>query len=130
MNKGWHILRTGQRGMTLVEIMVAMIILAIALCWLAPLIIISMRGTRRGGNLTQATTLAQDKLEEFRSTSYAAMLAHPTGQDTVGGVVRSWTVTEEPDQDGLARIVVDLSWRDDAGKEHQAQFVSLRARAQ
>lgn len=130
MNKLWPMMARGQRGMTLVEIMVAMIILAIALSWLAPLIIIAMQGTRRGGDLTQATTLAQDKLEELRSMSYASMLANPTGQDTVGNMVRSWTITEGVGQEGLVDIQVDLSWPDDAGGEHQIQFVSMRARAQ
>ncbi len=130
MNKLWIMIRSDKRGMSLVEIMVAMIILGIALSWLAPLVIIAMRGTKRGGDLTQATTQAQDKLEEFRSMSYASMLASPTGQDTLRGVARSWTVTEETDQPGLARILIDLSWYDDAGDEHQVQFVSLRARAQ
>ena len=71
MMKLWSVMMgKGQRGLTLVEIMVALIVLAIALSWLAPLIIIAMRATRRGADLTEATTAAQDKLEEFRNKSY------------------------------------------------------------
>ncbi len=121
--------RLDQRGMTLVEIMVAMIILALALAWLAPLLVIAMRGNRFGGDLTEATTLAQDKLEEFRNMSYSSMLADPVGQDTVGAAVRSWTITEEEDQDGLANIEVNISWQDDKGQDHQVQLVTLLARA-
>lgn len=120
---------TGQRGMTLVEVMVALVILAIALAWLAPLIIIAMHGTRRGGDLTQATTAAQDKLEEFRNKSYTYLLDNPTGQDTLSGVVRSWTIAEEPGHEGLVRIALDLSWQDQEGDDHQIQFVTLQARA-
>jgi prepilin-type N-terminal cleavage/methylation domain-containing protein len=118
-----------QGGMTLVEIMVALIILAIALSWLAPLIIIAMRGTRRGADLTEATTAAQDKLEEFRNRSYTYLLNNPTGQDTLSAVVRSWTITEESGHDGLLHIALDLSWQDEEGDAHQIQFVTLQARA-
>jgi len=115
--------------MTLVEIMVALVILAIALAWLAPLIVIAMRGTRRGADITEATTAGQDKLEEFRNKSYTYLLANPTGQDTLSGVVRSWNITEEPGHDGLLRIALDLSWKDEEGDGHQIQFVTLQARA-
>jgi type II secretory pathway pseudopilin PulG len=115
--------------MSLVEIMVAMIILAIALTWLAPLLIVAMRGTRRGGDLTQAVTLAQDKLEDFRNKSYTYLLAHPTGQDTLHDVVRSWTVAEEAGHQGLLLITLDVSWLDEEGEDHQMQFVTKQARA-
>jgi len=121
--------KLNQRGMSLVEIMVAMIILAIALTWLAPLLIVAMRGTRRGGDLTQAVTLGQDKLEEFRNKSYTYLLGHSAGQDTVNDVVRSWTVTEEEGHQGLLRIALDLSWQDEKGGDHEIQFVTLQARA-
>jgi type IV pilus assembly protein PilV len=118
-----------QIGMTLVEVMVAMIILAIALAWLAPVLIVSMRGNRVGADVTVATTLAQDKLEELRNESFAALVADSTGQDTVGTVVRSWTITPEEGQDGLARIEMTVSWQDDKGKDHQIQFATMQARA-
>jgi type IV pilus assembly protein PilV len=118
-----------QKGLTLVEIMVAMIILAIALAWLAPLLVIAMRGNRFGGDLTEASTLAQDKIEELRNVSYSTLLANPAGQDTVGRMVRSWTITEDIYQDGLVSIEVILSWQDDKGKDHQVQFSTMQARA-
>ena len=130
MKKIWCIPGKCHKGVTLVEVMVAMVLLAIALAWMAPQIIIAMRGNRFGGDMTQVITLAMDKMEEFRGQSYASLLASPTGQDTVRNVARSWTITEEVGQEGLARIVIDLSWQDDAGKDHQIQFVSMQTRAQ
>jgi prepilin-type N-terminal cleavage/methylation domain-containing protein len=117
------------RGMTLVEIMVAMVLLAIALAWLAPLLVVSMRSNRLGADLTRATTVAQDKLEEFRNKSFASLLSNPIGQDTVGTIVRDWTITQEPDQSGLLRIVLLLNWQDDDGQDHQISFTTLQARA-
>ena len=121
--------KKNQRGMTLIEVMVAMIILAIALAWLAPTLIVSMRGNRVGADVTLASTLAQDKLEELRNESFLSLMADSTGQDTVGTMVRNWTITPENGQDGLARIVLTLSWQDDKGKDHQVEFVTMQARA-
>jgi len=126
---GMYLLGHDQKGLTLVEIMVAMIILAIALAWLAPLLVIAMRGNRFGGDLTEASTLAQDKIEEFRNVSYSTLLASPAGQDTVGKMMRNWAIAEEGGQDGLARIVITIHWQDDKGHDHQAEFVTMQARA-
>jgi prepilin-type N-terminal cleavage/methylation domain-containing protein len=118
-----------QRGMTLVEVMVAMILLAIALAWLAPLVVVSMRSNRLGADLTRASVSAQDKLEEFKNKSYNYLLANPSGQDTVGTLVRSWTITEEPGQVDLLNIVMTLDWTDQDGDDHQVSFTTLQARA-
>lgn len=118
-----------QRGMTLVEIMVAMILLAIALAWLAPLMVVSIRSNRLGADLTRATTLAQDKFEEFKNKSHNYLLANPSGQDTVGTLIRSWTITEEDGQTDLLRIVLTLDWIDQDGGDHQQTFTTLQARA-
>ena len=126
---GQHRTASGDSGMTLVEVMVAMIILAIALAWLAPMLVVAMRGNRLGGDLTAASTVAQDKIEELRNVSYSYLLANPTGQDTVGKMARDWAITEEGGQDGLARIVITVSWQDDKGNDHQEQFETMRARA-
>jgi len=118
-----------QRGMTLVEIMVAMILLAIALAWLAPLMVVSLRSNRLGADLTRATTLAQDKFEEFKNKSHNYLLSNPSGQDTVGTLVRSWTITEEAGQSDLLRIALTLDWLDQDGGDHQVAFTTLQARA-
>lgn len=118
-----------QRGMTLVEIMVAMILLAIALAWLAPLVVVSMRSNRLGADLTRASTLAQDKFEELKNKSYSYLLANSSGQDTVGTLIRSWAITEESGQIDLLRIVLTLDWQDPDGGDHQVSFTTLQARA-
>jgi type II secretory pathway pseudopilin PulG len=115
--------------MTLVEIMVAMILLAIALAWLAPMMVVSMRSNRLGADLTRAATLAQDKFEEFKNKSHNYLLSHPSGQDTVGTLIRSWTIEEDPGQDDLLRIVLTLGWMDQEGGDHQVSFTTLQARA-
>jgi prepilin-type N-terminal cleavage/methylation domain-containing protein len=58
-------LRRGQRGMTLIEVLVALSILAIAILALAPLFTMSVRSNASAQQLTNANTLAREKLEEL-----------------------------------------------------------------
>jgi hypothetical protein len=68
-------------------------------------------------------------MEELRNMGYSSLLDNPTGQDTLGAMVRNWTVTEEVGQEGLARIELALNWQDDKGKDHQIQIATMLARA-
>jgi prepilin-type N-terminal cleavage/methylation domain-containing protein len=57
--------RRAQRGMTLIEVLVALSILAIAILALAPLFTISVKTNASAHQLTNANTLAREKLEEL-----------------------------------------------------------------
>ena len=57
--------RRGQRGMTLIEVLVALSILAVAILALAPLFTISVKTNASAHQLTNANTLAREKLEEL-----------------------------------------------------------------
>jgi prepilin-type N-terminal cleavage/methylation domain-containing protein len=56
---------TAQRGMTLIEVLVALSILALAVLALAPLFTYSIRVNASSNQLTNANTLAREKLEEL-----------------------------------------------------------------
>lgn len=56
---------TKERGLTLIEILVAISILALALLGLAPLFTNSVRTNASSNQLTNANTLAREKLEEL-----------------------------------------------------------------
>jgi len=55
-------------GFTLIETLIALFILSFALLALAGLMVTTTRNNSVGGHMTEAATLAQDKLEEFRAT--------------------------------------------------------------
>lgn len=57
--------RRAQRGMTLIEVLVALSILAVVLLALAPLFTVSVRTNASAQQLTNANTLAREKLEEL-----------------------------------------------------------------
>jgi prepilin-type N-terminal cleavage/methylation domain-containing protein len=88
--------RRKERGMTLIEVLVALSILAVALLALAPLFTISVKTNAAAHQLTNANTLAREKLEELSgyprndprlTVANAANAEAPTGVTITGATV-------------------------------------------
>ena len=102
------------RGFTLLEVLAALGIFAIALASLPPLLVTAVRTNAYARRMSTATVFAQDKLEVLRNTPYAAITS---GTDQVtesgrpGTYTRTWTVTAGPTAT-TKRLVVAVSWTD------------------
>ena len=117
------------KGFSLVEVMIALLILAIALLALAGLMVTTTRNSSFGGHMTEASTFAQDKLEQLRVSPWAGVA---TGNDTTLGstgitYTRNWTVT--PNADGNQRwISITLNWTDPTkNSNHSIRLLSVVA---
>ena len=69
MNR-WFIKRGENKGFTLMEVLIAIVVLSVALLALAGLQIISIRGNSFGNRMTEAITLAKDKMEEMKNDEW------------------------------------------------------------
>jgi prepilin-type N-terminal cleavage/methylation domain-containing protein len=59
-----------EKGFTLVEVLIAVMVLAIAFLAMYQMQAMAVRGNETGNQVTIATMLAQDKMEEIRNTNY------------------------------------------------------------
>jgi len=113
------------KGFTLVEVLVALVILSVALLGLAGLMVRTTRNNSFGGHMTEAATFAQDKLEELRAASWLAIV---TGSDRKMGKSgidygRSWGVATNGD---LKTITMTISWNDQTShSSHSINFLSV-----
>ena len=99
------------KGFTLIEVLIALVILAVSLLALAGLMTTTTKNTASGGRLTEAATFAQDKLEELRAIKWDDVL---TNSDSVTGstgitYTRSWEIV---DTGTLKDIVIIIRWDD------------------
>ena len=65
-------------GFTLIEVLVAMVILSVGLLGTAALITGIIKGNKLSNRISTATTCAQDKMEEIRGVGYSGMPASDT----------------------------------------------------
>jgi type IV pilus assembly protein PilV len=141
----------GEEGFSLIEVLVALTILAVGLLSLAILQVTAIKGNAGASKSTIATDLAQTKLELFRrdawvaidnSTSttfdrrttpiFASVPAAAGNSVTVTGAgggttfYRIWRVLPNA-TDSLKTITVWTCWQDDRGDWHSVMLVTQRA---
>jgi type IV pilus assembly protein PilV len=110
-------IRKNNKGMSLIEVMAAMLVLAVGVLGLAPLMVITMDSNSFANELTQANTLAQDKIESIRNISSFSPLPYVQTQNNV---LNHYTVVTRVDgtesdatvPSGVYRLHVNVSWID------------------
>ncbi|MDP2644853.1 MAG: prepilin-type N-terminal cleavage/methylation domain-containing protein [Desulfobacterales bacterium] len=94
-------------GFTLLEVLITMVILAVALLGMATLTGSIINQNQYAGQVSAATALAQDKIEELKNLSYSS-LTSSSDTDTI--YTRTWTVTVDTPTSGMSSIAVTVSW--------------------
>jgi prepilin-type N-terminal cleavage/methylation domain-containing protein len=95
-----------QSGFTILEVMIAISILAIGLLAVFCGQKKAIRGNYRASHLTEGMTLAQDKLEELLASPYDSVT---TGTGTQGNYSIAWTVYDNDPINNTKRIVVTVT---------------------
>jgi len=113
-------------GFSLVEVLVALVILSIALLALAGLMVYATKSNSFAGHMTEATTFAQDKLEELRARSWVNMTpgSDSTKMSTGLDFSRAWSVTTNADGT-LRTVTITVNWND--GVSRSITFLSAIA---
>ena len=116
------------KGFTLIEVLVALVILAISLLALAGLMNTTTKNNALGGRLTEAATFAQDKLEELRAYRWDSIPLNVTSMDSPesrNGVqyTRSWVARLNPINANLKEIEITINWNDMTN--HSLRFFSV-----
>jgi len=100
-------------GFTLIEILIAMVILSVSLLALADLMVITTKTNSYGNYLTEASIFGQDKLEELRATRWEN-ITEGINSDQVSGstgidYIRRWSVNRK---ESLKTITISINWKD------------------
>ena len=100
------------KGMSLLQVTLAMIILAIGLLGLAGLHLVAMHSDHLGQQATLASNLAKNKLAELQE---AEQLTDGTDQyvdkDTEVTYTRQWFVQSDDSQGDMMKVKVQVSWQ-------------------
>ena len=91
-----------EAGFSLVELVMAVVVLAFGVVGLATTTLVITRQLTLAEVTTARVTTIQSVMERIRATSYDSLSA---GGDTIGAMVVSWTTTVNTAQDKAVRIV-------------------------
>lgn len=107
------------KGFSMIEVLIALVILSVSLLGLAGLMVTTTRGNSFGNHMTEAVTFAQDKLEELRVKPLDSIVSanDPAPLQGSTGMLysRSWTVSTLPNPtppptDLQKAITVTVRW--------------------
>jgi type IV pilus assembly protein PilV len=117
-----------KKGFTLIEVLIGLVLLAIGLLAIAGMQITSVKGNFFSSNMTQASILAQDRLESLKQLdiNHADLDLATHNEGVVGGTIfsREYTVSLVPGTT-MRSIMVTVRWRDDSN--HTVSFSTIRA---
>jgi type IV pilus assembly protein PilV len=117
-----------RKGFTLVEVLVGLVILAVGLLAIAGMLVTSVKGNYFSSHLTQASYIAQDRLEFLKNlpidNGALDAGAHAELPVTVSGLDfnRSYTVAVNG---ALKTITYTVTWND--GRDHSVSFTTMRS---
>jgi type IV pilus assembly protein PilV len=69
-----------EEGFTLIEIMIALVVMSIGLTALAAVQISAIRGNAFSKRMTTAVSIADGKMEQIKNSSYASIISEPSIQ--------------------------------------------------
>ncbi len=98
-------------GFTLIEVMIAIAIIAIGIFGVMSLVITVMKGNTLSKRVTTATTIAQEKLEDFKIMDYDNAV-DDSGTDTAYNIDYYWKADVQDDTPATdtKTITVDVYW--------------------
>ena len=118
------------KGFSMIEVLIAIVILSITLLSLASLMAMTTKNNSYGGHVTEAVTFAQDMLEALKVTPWANIVG---GADVIQGSKslinynRTWNVSiltdpGPPPVELLKTVSVRVDWND--GASHSINILS------
>lgn len=103
-------------GFTLIEVMIAVVILAAGILALATMQIVSIRSNAFSTEMTYATMLAQSQFEEFRNMDYDSVVTDTdviSASETSKGIPYTvqWEVHDDDPTTDMKTIDLDVLWQ-------------------
>jgi type IV pilus assembly protein PilV len=106
----------GDRGFSLIEVMIAVTFLGVGLLAIAQLIPYGLAGVTQARVRTNAVNAAQARLDALSASDYeSAALTPGDYTETDGRYTLDWTVTDNQPIQGMKRIDLSVSWDEKSG---------------
>ncbi len=120
-----------QKGFTLIEVMISMLILAIGLLGLAPMMVTTMFGNAFSKDVTSAAFLAQDNLERLKNQSVITPIPYIENEYNLFNVYNRSLRVDDSSSDGTVppnvfRLRVTITWIDKNGLSRSETYTTYK----
>jgi type IV pilus assembly protein PilV len=115
-----------EEGFTLIEIMIALVVMSIGLTALAAVQISAIRGNAFSKRMTTAVSIADEKIEQLKSSPYANILSESSIQITQSNMnfTRQVTVKDNDLLPNTKTIIVTINWSE-GSKSHSVPVTTI-----
>jgi type IV pilus assembly protein PilV len=115
-----------EEGFTLIEIMIALVVMSIGLTALAAVQISAIRGNAFSKRMTTAVSIADEKIEQIKSIPYANILSESSIQITQSNMnfTRQVTVTNNSPLPNSRKVEVVVTWSE-GSKSHSVPITTI-----
>ncbi len=122
-----------ENGTSLLEVLVAMVILAFGVLGLAPMIVTSMYGNSYSNQVTVADAIAQDRLEEMKTWVQVDPIPYSQTVSNIHGIFTRQTLADDVTSDasipaGVYRIQVTVTWTDQKQLPRSVSYFTYKAK--
>jgi type IV pilus assembly protein PilV len=115
-----------EEGFTLIEIMIALVVMSIGLTALAAVQISAIRGNAFSKRMTTAVSIADEKIEQIKSIQYANIISESSIQITQSNMnfTRQVTVTDNSPLPNSRKVEVVVTWSE-GSKSHSVPITTI-----
>jgi type IV pilus assembly protein PilV len=113
-------------GFTLIEVMIALVVMSIGLTALAAVQISAIQGNVFSKRMTTAVSIADEKMEQIKSNLYTEIVSESSSQITQSNLnfTRQVTVTNNSPLTNTKTINVTVSWSE-GSKSHSVPITTI-----
>ena len=121
------------KGVTLLEVMISIIILAFGVLGLAPMIAISIFGNSYSNQVTLADAMALDRFEEIRNWAYVSPIPYTQTTNNIERIFTRQTIINDNTSDGsipagIYKIQVTINWTDHKEVPRSVSYYTYKAK--
>lgn len=118
------------RGITLIEVMISILILAFGLLALAPLVVLSVESNNLSRDALAASTLAKEKIEAYQNSASLPALPFAEYESYIDGIYHRYTRIYDNAVDsllpeGVCNMQVMVRWTNKLGSNRSLYYETL-----
>ena len=118
------------KGLSLLETLVSMLILSFGILGMAPLFVLSIESNSMSQDVMTVSNLAKETIEFYQTSGSLPVLPYDQTEHAIDGTYDRQTLiwdntTDTTITDGLCHIQVIITWTDNVGVSRSAPYKSI-----